>query len=401
MDLHSGMPFWLIKNGLPVSYLKLEKSVTTDVAVLGGGISGALTGYHLTNAGVEHVVVDSRTIGLGSTCASTALLQYEIDVPLSELIKKVGYDNAVRAYQLGVESIKKLKQIAVNLNFDEFDDKSSLYFAASKKDSAFLKEEHNARKQIGIDVELLGSKEIHSEFNISADSAILSSQAAQMNPYTFTHALHQYSIARGARVFDRTRIIKIIHDHKGVTLRSENGHTLTAKKLVYATGYEVVELLNKKIVNLQSTFATISEQASELNSLWKNDVLIWNTADPYLYMRTTKDRRMIIGGRDEPFYNPAKRDDLIGKKGSQLVKDFHRMYPDTLFKPEFTWAGTFGSTKDGLPFIGPYKKLPNSYFALGFGGNGITFSLIAAQIITDLVLGKTNSDVELFSFNRL
>jgi glycine/D-amino acid oxidase-like deaminating enzyme len=69
-------------------------------------------------------------------------------------------------------------------------------------------------------------------------------------------------------------------------------------------------------------------------------------------------------------------------------------------KPEFSWAGTFGSTEDGLPFIGTYKKLPHSLFALGFGGNGITFSVVAAEIIADIIKGRSNKNIPLFSFGR-
>ena len=76
------------------------------------------------------------------------------------------------------------------------------------------------------------------------------------------------------------------------------------------------------------------------------------------------------------------------------------MFPLISFKPEFSWAGVFGSTKDGLPYIGPYKKLPNSFFALGFGGNGITFSQVAGEIIAALIKGRKNKDVDLFSFDR-
>jgi glycine/D-amino acid oxidase-like deaminating enzyme len=126
-----------------------------------------------------------------------------------------------------------------------------------------------------------------------------------------------------------------------------------------------------------------------------------NAADPYLYMRSTKDRRILIGGRDEEFYSPAKRDLLLPGKIKQLVKDFNKVFPDIEFKPEFSWAGTFGATKDGLPFIGHYKKLPNSLFALGFGGNGITFSLIAAEILTAVITGKKNNDTSIFSFERM
>ena len=132
-----------------------------------------------------------------------------------------------------------------------------------------------------------------------------------------------------------------------------------------------------------------------------SDTLIWNTADPYLYLRTTIDNRIILGGRDEEFYNPEKRDKLLQKKQQQLEKDFIKLFPDTKFETAFSWTGTFGTTKDGLPFIGEYKKLPNSYFALGFGGNGITFSLLAAKYISELYLDPNKKIPEMFSFERL
>jgi glycine/D-amino acid oxidase-like deaminating enzyme len=117
-------------------------------------------------------------------------------------------------------------------------------------------------------------------------------------------------------------------------------------------------------------------------------------------MRTTPDNRVLIGGRDVNFSATKRRDKLIKKKTKQLTKDANTLFPHLNFIPEFGWTGTFGATKDGLPYIGSYDKLPNSYFALGFGGNGITFSLIAARLLCDLLQGKENKDLELFSFDR-
>lgn len=400
MNLRSGYPFWLIKNGLPYDYAKLEESLRTEVVVLGGGISGALVAYHLINAGVDVVLVDARSIGLGSTCASTALLQYEIDTALHELIQKVGEQHAVRSYELCSESIDKISAIAKKLHYKDFTKKKSLFFSAYKKDIPFLKKEFASRKEHGFQVNYLEEDEVKKDYGFTAD-AILSQQGAQIDAYSFTHALHQHSMHNGLRIFDRTPIAKIQHHANGVELKSENGFSIKAKKIVYATGYEVVEFIDKKIVDLQSTYATISEQSNTANEFWKDDVLMWNTASPYLYMRTTSDRRMLIGGRDEEFFNPVKRDKLINSKTAQLVNDFHHVFPGKPFKPEFSWTGTFGVTKDGLPFIGNYKKLPNSSFALGFGGNGITFSLIAAEILADLITGKKNSDADIFRFERV
>ena len=81
-------------------------------------------------------------------------------------------------------------------------------------------------------------------------------------------------------------------------------------------------------------------------------------ASPYLYLLTTHDNRIIIGERDEEFFSHIKQDKLIPGKTRQFQKDFSKIFPSISFNPEFNWAGVFGSTKDGLPYIGTYKKLP-------------------------------------------
>src|ERR1044072_5834249 len=147
MNLKAGFPYWLIKNGLLYDYPKLENDSDVDVVVMGGGISGALVAHYLTEAGIECTVIDARTIGLGSTCASTSLLQYEIDVPLSDLVKKIGHKNAVTAYQLCGESIHKLFDITKKIGFDDFEYKKSLLYATGKSHLPFLKEEYKIRKE--------------------------------------------------------------------------------------------------------------------------------------------------------------------------------------------------------------------------------------------------------------
>ncbi len=400
MDLKSGFPFSLIRFGLPFNYPRLTRSVTTDVVIIGGGISGALMAFHLVREGVSCMLVDGRTIGLGSTCASTSLLQYEIDVSLTDLMEKIGKQKAVRAYEQCLGAIHKLGEIAAQVRLDEFKYNKSLYFAAEKKHLAFLQKEFKARKNHGFNVAYLGEQEVFSNFGFRSPAAILSEDGAYADAYLFTHHLLQHCIKKEMQVFDRTYIKKITEHKNGIVLTTADDHTIKAGTVIYATGYEVTEMLRKKIVNLKSTYVTISEQRpASANS--EKDVMLWNTGDPYLYLRSTSDGRTLVGGRDEEFFNPAKRDKLIGKKSKQLVNDYRKLFPDQTFNPEFSWAGTFGSTQDGLPFIGRYSKYPRSYFALGFGGNGITFSLIAAEIITGLIKGKKSKDASIFAFERV
>lgn len=368
---------------------------------MGGGITGALVAWQLIQAGVECVVIDSRSIGQGSTCASTSLLQYEIDTPLSELIHVVGERHALRSYQLCLDSIYQLQAIAKQIGLQEFQMKESLYFAAKKGDMRFLHEEYAMRKQHNFPVSMLEAGEITTMFGFSAPGGIFSGVAAQTNAYMMNHFLHQDAIRQGLRVFDRTNAVQIEHHPRSVRLRTELGHEIRARWLVYATGYEVIQYLRNNIVDLHSTYAVAGEQPNQPQEYWHNNALLWNTADPYLYCRTTASGRLIIGGRDEKFYNPTRRDRLINRKAKQLCKDFRQLFPDIEFRQEFTWCGTFGATQDGLPFIGRYRPLPNSLFALGFGGNGITFSMIAAHILADIVCGKKNTDAEIFRFERV
>lgn len=401
MDLTSGYPFSLVRYGMPYTYPKLTAALTTDVLIIGGGISGALTGYHLQQAGLRCAIVDGRSIGLGSTCASTSLLQYEIDVSLHELSERIGKKNAVRAYQLCKESIHKLGAIAAKIGLKEFQYNRSLFYAAFRKDRSFLEREFNIRHANGFRVDFLEDADLEREFNFPAPAAILSYDAAYADAYLFTHALHQHGIKNGLEVYDRTSIKKVTSGKRNIILTTEDNIPIKAKKVIYATGYEVTSMIPKKYIQLHSTYVTISEHMLQKPAVITKDVMMWSTARPYLYMRRTTDGRVITGGRDEAFFSPSKRDKLIKKKSALLVKDFNRLFPDAEFKCEFSWAGTFGTTPDGLPYIGSYGKLPHRYFALGFGGNGITFSLIAAEILTDILLKKKNKDASIFTFERI
>ena len=146
-------------------------------------------------------------------------------------------------------------------------------------------------------------------------------------------------------------------------------------------------------------FFAISEPLPKISE-WHKQCLIWESGSPYLYLRTTAEGRVIVGGEDEDFVNAKQRDALISQKTRTLVKKFARLFPEIKLEVAFAWAGTFATTKDGLAYLGVHPRFPHTYFALGYGGNGITFSLIAAEIIRDCFLGRKNRDAHIFRFGR-
>jgi glycine/D-amino acid oxidase-like deaminating enzyme len=117
-------------------------------------------------------------------------------------------------------------------------------------------------------------------------------------------------------------------------------------------------------------------------------------------MRSTVDNRLIIGGADVPFTNPDQRDMLIDQKDADLMNMFKTALPDMSMTPDFSWAGTFGITKDSMPYIGSHPEHHNSFFVLGYGGNGITFSLMGMKMLSDNLAGRKNRFNEYFKFKR-
>ncbi|HVY74065.1 MAG TPA: FAD-dependent oxidoreductase [Puia sp.] len=398
MDLKSAYPFWLLNKGIIASYPSLDRDAKADVTIIGAGIGGALMAWYLRNAGLKVIIVDRRHVGMGSTSATTGLLQYEIDTPLEELHRRVGIDNANRSYLLCRDALYELKKICERFPEAEFASMPSLQYASAKKDAPALKQEYALRKKIGIDLNWLGSTEIKSRFGFSREAALLSENGAAVNAYALTHALLRYCRRKNLEVYDHTEIKTIRRASQGFTLFTTDGFRIKTRKLIIACGYESATYLPKQVNQLHTTYAVVSEPFDQ-KKFWYRNALIWETANPYLYIRTTGNR-ILVGGKDDDFSSAYLRDKALPSKAKMLEEAFSKLFPRLPFKTDFKWAGAFASTKDGLPYIGVYPGKRGIYFSLGFGGNGIVFSVIAGQTIRDLISGKANPNAPLFGFSR-
>jgi glycine/D-amino acid oxidase-like deaminating enzyme len=402
MDLRSGHAFWLIRNGILNAFPALDKDLRCDAVVVGGGITGALVGYHLGEAGISTVVLDRRDIGWGSTSASTALLQYEIDTPLMELKERFGAETAERCYHSCRDAIYKMRDLTQKLDdLCGFSLKPSLYLAKRASDTSFMKREFAARKEAGFGIDWWSAREVKKHMKFERPCALYSKDGAQVDAFRLAHRLLEKAQADFAlRIFDRTEVDDYRVSGKQVLVKTNRDCTIRAKHIIFATGYEFKQLSDRKLVKLHSTFALVSEPMTAGRHFWHEDCLIWEKADPYLYIRTTDDHRILIGGEDEDFRDPEKRDVMIEKKSATLKRKFQHLFPHIQLEPAFCWAGTFGSTEDGLAYIGQIPEFPRASFALGFGGNGITYSVLAAEILRDQFLGKTNLYTDLYRFDR-
>ena len=264
----------------------------------------------------------------------------------------------------------------------------------------WLKKELETRNKAGFEGKWLEAEEILKKYGIHGTyGGILSKQGGSIDAFCLAHELLEYNHKKGLQVYDKTELTGVEYKRGFNLCTTATGAVIKAKKVVYCVGYETANMIREKFVDLLSSYAIISEVDEKLYRQYK-DVLIWNTADPYLYMRTSDDGRFLIGGEDEEFRNPPKRDALIGKKEEKLVKAFKKLFPDKAFYSDFAWAGTFGETKDGLPYIGEHSDFKNSYFVCGFGGNGITFSVAGMEMVSNWLKRKKHLLSPYFAFGR-
>ena len=401
MDLYSGIPYWIAKNELSNEYNPLRENETFEVAVIGSGITGALVSDALCRAGIRCCVVDKRSLSTGSSCASTALLQYEIDVPLCRMAEMMPEADALEAYRSCLRSIGELKEILDRAGVDAaFEQVPSIFYASNRKGLRGIREEYNIRTKYGLPVDYLTGKELRKRTGIKAPGALANNVSAQVDAYRAAQGL----LARNRQqhnltVFTHTEICDWKRTKEGYLLTSGEGKTIACRYVVVAAGFEAAPFLPEKLMQLTTTFAIVSQPVDSADLWWKRS-LIWETRELYLYIRTDDSNRILVGGEDININQPEMRKFLLKKKSAVLEKKFKKLFPRIPFVTEMAWAGTFSSTKDGLPLIGALHGNPRMLYALGYGGNGITFSVIASQILTKAIQGETDPKAHIFSPER-
>jgi glycine/D-amino acid oxidase-like deaminating enzyme len=186
VKLKSGYPYWAVKNGLMHAFPRLERDAACEVAVVGGGISGALIANELATHGHDVCVLEARDIGWGSTAASTALSQYETDTHMTELAQRLGEADAALLYHACADAIGTLRQVATEVGDVGFADMRSLYWASRRRDLNPLQQEMALRAKHGLAVSWVGSGVLREAWGLIAPGAILSSPAARIDPYRST-----------------------------------------------------------------------------------------------------------------------------------------------------------------------------------------------------------------------
>lgn len=394
-DLRTGRSLWADSHGLGVPVRPLSEAISVDVAIVGAGISGAFMAHELSR---DHsvAVLDRRPPLTGSTVASTALLQWEIDLPLTALADKIGMAKAKRAYLRSRSAVDDLKRVVAGERIVcGLKDKATLYLAGDAYGHRALETEAEARAAIGLESEYVGPAGLRERFGVDRTGAVVSQGSASADPARLAAGLLRRAQKAGATVYSRVEVMEAASDPDGVTLLTDAGHAVRAKSVVFCCGYEFPKGVPTPGAKVISTWAMASKPRQRC-PVWLRETLVWEASDPYLYFRMGGDGRLIVGGEDEATPNAHAEPAKLKRKCETLVKKLHALLPGVEFEVDYSWAGAFGESATGLPSIAPVPDMDHAWAVMGFGGNGITYSVIASQVVSAALRGGADPDADLY-----
>lgn len=394
-DLRTGRSLWADSPGLGVRTQALTQAISVDVAIIGAGISGAFMAHELAR---DHsvAVLDRRPPVMGSTLASTAMLQWEIDLTLTDLSRRIGPDKARRAYRRSRAAVDDLKQIVAQEGIRcGLKPKGALYLAGDEYGWRALEAEAQARAEMGLESRYVGPAELRETFGVDRTGAIVSDGSASADPARLAAGLLRRAGEKRARVYSPVEVQEAVSDPDGVTLLTDAGHAVRARQMVFCCGYEIPKGVPTPGARIISSWALASEPRTR-RPPWLRDMLVWEGSDPYLYFRMGGDGRLIVGGEDEESATAHEDKVKLKRKCQTIAAKLRDLLPDLNFRIDYAWAGAFGESTTGLPQIGPVEGMDHVHAVMGFGGNGITYSVIASQIVGRALRGETDPDADLF-----
>jgi glycine/D-amino acid oxidase-like deaminating enzyme len=402
--LRLGELYWLDQERPARARRAVATDLEADVAIVGGGVTGCMVAYFLARSGARVVLVEAERIGHGSTAASTALLMQEPDTDVGELTARLGRAAARQVWKDGRAAVGDLRRTLAALHVDASGHAlPSVYFTRDVREAGALRAEHRRRRSASLPGRWLTRQGMRRIVGIEAEGGILTPGNAQVDPYRACIGFAAAAERQGALMFERSKVRRMRGDARGVTLHVGR-HRVRASWGVVATGYATPQfkpLASRFTIMSTYVIATPPLTRAERAATGMGDVMVWDTERPYHYWRWTPDGRLLFGGADRTRPPGRARAPMLQRTVRELRRDLAGFYPSLAHvEPDYAWEGLFAVTPDGLPYIGEHRRYPRHLFALGYGGNGMTFSFLAARILTRAIAGRPRPSDALFSFGR-
>jgi glycine/D-amino acid oxidase-like deaminating enzyme len=386
---------WLGESTPSTYYPSLVGYHSTDVVIIGGGLAGILSAYFIAKTGKKVYLLEERMIGGGATGHTTGFITQSLDTLASSLIKIHGNEKAKKIYDSHKWAINEIQSIVKRENINcEFEECSNYIYAETLKEYKELQKEYKALESLDVTCELFETDE---KLGFDHCGYIEIKNQAKFNPVLFIFALaDKVSRSNKVVIFENTKVKDMIElESNPIVLLTETGEII-AEQVIVATQSpfnKPLPLYFKKSMYVSYVLELEMKKPSLTVGTYEN------MKNPYNYFRVDMvdgKERVIIGGEDH------RADIRVSTKKSFEALE---MYAQKLFKEHSfvikrRWRGPILEPVDGLPFIGSLKDDNRVNYSFAFSGNGMTYSVIAARVMKDLIAGNEDQFLHLYDAKR-
>jgi glycine/D-amino acid oxidase-like deaminating enzyme len=401
------VPLWLDrfpKSRRP-SYPQVRGELQTEVAIVGGGLTGCACALSFAAAGVSCVVIEADRIGTGATAGAIGLVREDFDASFQETASRHGLRAArslwqgLRRASLDLQAAVRRFDVRCDLVPQDLLQLAPRYGTAAK----LLEREYRARREAGLDHSWVNAAAVKRETAIDGFVGIRTRGAA-LDPYRACVGFAAAAAARGAQMFEKSSVRRIRPGRKMVQVTTGRG-LIRADAVVVATGAALADLRAlRRHLRPEQGYAVVTEPlpAAVRRELGRRSVALRDAATPPHFLRWLKDDRVLFAGADQPPMPSRAREKVLVQRTGQLMYELSVLYPAVSgAMPEWAWDFSHDATVDGLPYMGLHRNFPRHLFAMGHGRHGAATAWLAARVLLRLFRGEPAKGDDLLGFTRI
>jgi glycine/D-amino acid oxidase-like deaminating enzyme/nitrite reductase/ring-hydroxylating ferredoxin subunit len=382
--------YWL-DSTYETNYPTLEKDITVDIVIIGGGITGITTALLLKDEGLRVALIEADRIVQGTTGHTTAYVTSQHDIIYNNLISTVGVEKAKQYADANEGAIEFIESMVQKYNIDcDFCRLPAYIYTTDEKYIDIIKDEAEAAKSLGIKASF--TEKVDIPFSIKG--ALCFENQAQFHPRKYLLRISENITGNGSQIYEHTRAVDLKHDDL-YTVVTDKGFKVTATKVVLASHFPFYD-------GLGLYFARLRPQRSYVITAKIKDKLPKGTfvdaGEEGWYFRSQKYRNeqmIIVGGQD---HKTAHGGDMM-KHYDNLMKYAQENFDVEKFL--YRWSTQDYLTIDGIPYVGNLTaSSENIYVATGYGEWGMTNGTAAANILRDIIVGIESPYAEVYNPSR-
>jgi len=386
------------------AFPRFRGNPTTDVVVIGGGLTGCATAYAFAAAGAKVILLEADRLGGGESGASAGWISTEPGTPFSQLERAVGAKSAHRAFQswrrAALDFAALIRRLDIKCSLEPHE---TILVARTPEETGRVRREQKARAGAKLDVRVLNPRAIAEELALAGTIGLRAKDGATIDPYRATLGLAAAAAARGAALFERTPVRRVTFTRKIADVHTASAKIRTGRVIV-ATGMPTPVF--RGLIRhfwFKTTYMVLTSPVPVKirRQLGAGKAIVRDLADPPHMIRRVGEDRLLVMGADTPAAPRRQRDKVIVQRTGQLMYELSTIYPDISgVQPEYGWAADYGLSAEGIPYIGSHRNYPFHLFAFGDASHSVTGAYLASRIMLRQHLGEMDSADEVFAFRR-